>query len=543
MLSKTDTAIKDVLLLALGEMIGRETSADQMLHPLVDVMRELLQADRGTIFLLDDDGKELVSVAAHLPEMKEIRVPVSQGIAGWVARTHRMVNIPFCESDSRFWKKIDSTTGYTTRSVLAGPLDDAAGNLLGVVQFLNKREGMFTGHDEELLATMARQVGALLEETTLGKGPDFLVAEDGETDDAPGAAGRTDGASEAAVGLGERFNRIIGVGEPMKAVFRTIRKVAPTEATVLLRGESGTGKGLIAKAIHYTSMRHAAPFVKLDCTALPDGLVENELFGHEQGAYTGAHTRTRGKVETAEGGTLFLDEIGDLPLPLQGKLLTLLQERTYSRVGAAGSLKSNVRIVAATNRPLEELVRAGEFRQDLYYRLRVVQVELPPLRERGREDLLRLINHFVAVAAKRHRSPVRRLLPEALEALLAHPWPGNVRELQNCLESAVIFSEGEITRALLPLPRPDRGSTDPRHGGSGGGSPELPYEDEPTLQQLEARYRHYLLERKSGNRSVCARVLGIGRNTLLRKLRSLGIGNGNGHGNGNGNGTGGCGAR
>jgi Nif-specific regulatory protein len=510
---KTEATIKDVLLLALGETIGRELGAEHMLRPMVDVMRELLGADRGTIFLLDAAGAELVSVAANLPEMKEIRVPISQGIAGWVARTQRTVNIPFCEGDSRFWKKIDQKTGYTTRSVLAGPLHDEAGRLLGVVQFLNKNDGgIFTDRDEKLLATMARQLAALLEETTLGRGPEFVAP--------PGA--ETVESSEPALGFGDRFNRIVGVGEPMRAVFRTVRKVAATEATVLLRGESGTGKGLVARALHFASRRQEAPFVKVDCTALPEGLMENELFGHERGAFTGAHSRTVGKVEAAKGGTLFLDEIGDLPKSLQGKLLTLLQDRTYSRVGSAESLEADVRILAATNRPLEELVATGDFRKDLYYRLKVVEIALPPLRERGREDVIRLINHFAGVASRRHNRQVKRIQPAALEALLAYSWPGNVRELQNCLESAVIFSEEEITLALLPLP----GAGNVPAGLAERPDPAAAGElllGEPTLQELEARYIAHLLRRFGGNRTACARILGIGRNTLLRKMKSCGL--------------------
>jgi Nif-specific regulatory protein len=248
----------DVLLLALSEMIGKEFSARQILRKMVEVMCELLDADRGTIFLLDPVRSELVSVVADLPELQELRVPASQGIAGWVSRSHQIVNIPFCEQDARFWQRIDQKTGYTTRSMLAGPLDDRDGTLIGVVQFLNKREGIFTDRDEELLKLMARQFADLLEETTLGKGPDF---------------GRGTGV-ELPEAFGEQFNRIIGVGERMRKIFRTVRKVAPTGATILLRGESGTGKGLLARAVHYSSPRSTGPFVQLDCTALPEGLMQ-----------------------------------------------------------------------------------------------------------------------------------------------------------------------------------------------------------------------------------------------------------------------------
>jgi Nif-specific regulatory protein len=208
-------------------------------------------------------------------------------------------------------------------------------------------------------------------------------------------------------------------------------------------------------------------------------------------------------------------------LRLQSKLLTLLQDRTYTRVGGHETLRAEVRIIAATNWSLEELVKKGEFRQDLYYRLRVVEIELPPLRERGRDDIIRLINHFVAAAAHRHNCKISSIQPEAMEMLLNYPWPGNVRELQNCLESAVIFSDGVITGSLLPLPRAEAtvaaGPPDQAPASTN------PFEDQPTASELEARYIRYLLQTFGGNRSACARVLGIGRNTLLRKLKELGI--------------------
>jgi Nif-specific regulatory protein len=514
--------------------------------------------------LLDQQRAELVSVAAQLPELPQIRVPLEQGVAGYVARTGRVVNIPYCESDTRFWRKIDQETGYTTRSMLAGPLYDSEQGLIGVVQFLNKRGGMFTTQDEALFQGLSAQAAALLQETTLGKSRSY-------TDP---AAPRP---SAQPPSLRDGINLIVGQGPAMQAIFQQIRRVAPTEATVLLRGESGTGKGLVARALHHNSARSQGPFVHVDCTTLPEGLIENELFGHEAGAYTGAQRRQPGKVEQALGGTLFLDEIGDLPLALQSKLLTILQEHTYTRLGGTDRLKADIRILAATNRDLERLLHEGKLREDLYYRLRVVQFELPPLRERGQEDLLQLINHFVAKAARRHSRPIRRVRADALRMLLGHHWPGNVRELEHCIESAVIFADEEITPSNLSLPRrnatlemsaqevrramqhfaqPGPGSPAapaPRaeRGGYATGpyaavramedasdlpptdplpapkptprDHENPYARELTLRDLEADYIRYLLARYDGNRSACARILGVGRNTLHRKLKEYGI--------------------
>lgn len=514
----------ETLLMALGELVRKEISADRLMQRVVEATAAQLGADRGTLYLLTESGDELVSVAALLPELRELRVPVGQGIAGYVARTGRFVNIPYCESDARFWPSVDRRTGYTTQSMLTGPLRDTSGALIGVLQFLNKgdSDGIFTEQDEATLGALSAQIAVLLDETTLRR---------------PASRG---GAVSAEAPLSDRINRVVGAGAAMREVFRNIRRVAPTEATVLLRGESGTGKTLVARALHHNSRRSDGPFVPLDCTTLPEGLMENELFGHDKGAYTGAHSSKAGKVEAANRGTLFLDEIGDLPLALQSKLLTLLQDRTYTRVGGTSLRKADIRILAATNRDLEELVRQGRFREDLYYRLRVVQLHLPPLRERGREDLQDLIYYFVDLASKRHKRPIREVRPDAMSMLLDYGWPGNVRELEHCIESAVIFANDIITPSTLSLPRPNStlelravdlqsaaaaSGRAERSGGSGGcgASGCAVFDDEPTLKALERRYIQHLLERYDNNRSACARVLDIGRNTLLRKIKDHGL--------------------
>lgn len=498
--------MENALLLAMGELISQEISAHRLLERLVDVMASGLGADRGTIYLLDAERAELVSVAAHLPELEELRVPLDQGVAGFVARTRDIVNIPNGAHDVRLWRGVDARTGYTTETMLAAPLLTEDGQLVGVAQFLNKQDGTFDARDEEILRGLTVQAAALLLETTLA--------------DRPAPLGEPAGAAEPLL-LGERFNRIVGRGPAMRVVFRNIHRVAPTEAMVLIRGESGTGKGVIARAIHYNSHRAEGPFVHVDSTTLPETLMENELFGHERGAYTGAHARKIGQVEAAMGGTLFLDEIGDLPINLQGKLLTLLQERTFQRVGGSSRLHADIRILAATNQDLEALVAAGKFREDLYYRLRVVQIVMPPLRERGREDLITLIDHFIHAAARRHRRPhTPGVRGDALEMLLSYAWPGNVRELENCIESAVIFADHEITPSTLSLPRP-RTTQSLQALRPEDLRPRVPdpFEDAPTMRELEARYIAHLLERHGGNRSECARILGIGRNTLIRKIR------------------------
>jgi DNA-binding NtrC family response regulator len=312
---------------------------------------------------------------------------------------------------------------------------------------------------------------------------------------------------------GETGDTIIGESPRMLNAFKTIARVARSNATVLIRGESGTGKELIARKIHERSARSKAPFVAVNCAAIPEPLLESELFGHEKGAFTGALGRRVGRFERATGGTVFLDEIGDMSLPLQAKILRALQEREIERVGGNGPVPVDVRLIAATHRDLEQEVRAGRFREDLYYRLAVVVVQLPPLRERG-EDLRLLIEHYLTRYAREYRKPVRAVSREALQILSSHSWPGNVRQLRNVLESAVLLADAEV---LLPLHLPMELLT----------REEMSPVQEPvpmmTLSELERKHIQRVLNASGGQMNVAAEILGIHRNTLRRKLTEYGI--------------------
>src|SRR2546427_7792667 len=259
-------------------------------------------------------------------------------------------------------------------------------------------------------------------------------------------------AEETAWSNPASIHGILGGSLALRRVIRLVESVAATDAAVLIRGETGTGKELIATLIHTLSARRNGPFFKFNCTAIPAGLLESELFGHERGAFTGAIARRIGRFELAHGGTLLLDEIGDLPLDLQPKLLRVLEEQEFERVGSAHTIRSDVRVVAATNRSLEELVEAGEFRADLYYRLHVFPIDLPALRERP-EDIPLLVRHFVAHHARRLGRRIEAIPPDVMEKLALYPWPGNVRELQHALHPAGILSRG----ASLHLPPLDAG--------------------------------------------------------------------------------------
>ncbi len=319
--------------------------------------------------------------------------------------------------------------------------------------------------------------------------------------------------------LGHRyeFDNIIGRSQAMQEIFATLERVAPTRATVLVAGESGTGKDLIARAIHFHSPRRDRPFVKINCAAIPENLMESELFGYEKGAFTGAETSKPGKFEQADTGTVFLDEIGDVPPATQVKLLRILQERAFERLGSNKTREIDVRVVAATNVDLRAALESGEFREDLYYRLNVVPVEMPPLRER-KEDIPALTAHFIAKYATEMGSRVTGISGEALQALRRHHWPGNVRELENVIERALVMCPGE--RLELPDIRLDQNVT-----AQNAPPPELLPEGK-TLQEHEEDLIRAALEKAKGNKSQAARMLGLTRNALRYRLSQMGL-NGN----------------
>ncbi len=309
-----------------------------------------------------------------------------------------------------------------------------------------------------------------------------------------------------------RIEGIIGESGQMLEVVSLVRRVATSEATVLIRGESGTGKELIAKAIHYASPRASGPLVRVNCAALPETLLESELFGHEKGAFTGALTMRKGRFESADGGSLFLDEIGDLPLHLQAKLLRVLQEREFERVGSSRPIRVNVRILAATHGPLEAFMKTGRFREDLYYRLNVVTIFLPPLREK-RQDLPLLIDHFVRLFAKRNGKTIRGLTHEARDALLRYDYPGNVRELENLIERAVVVTRDDVIgKGDLPLTVQEPEAEESK-------DTSLPV----AVEGLERQMIRQAMVQSGGVQTRAAELLGISERALRYKLKKYGF--------------------
>lgn len=317
--------------------------------------------------------------------------------------------------------------------------------------------------------------------------------------------------------LGKRYHyqNIIARSAKMQEVLALVERVAPANATVLIGGESGVGKDLIARAIHQNSRRSAGPFIKINSTAIPDTLFESELFGYEKGAFTGASASKPGKFELADKGSLFLDEIGDVPAPIQVKLLRVLQEREFERLGGTKTIKVDVRLMAATNRDLRAALEQGTFREDLYYRLNVVPIDIPPLRER-REDIPDLARHFLLRFTRDNGRQIESITPAALHKLMEYHWPGNVRQLENTIERAVAMAAGRIIDAddlHIDAGRPKPGGNAP--------APLLP--EGMTLEQWEDEIIQEALRRANGNKSQAARTLGLSRNALRYRLSKLGV--------------------
>jgi Nif-specific regulatory protein len=484
------------LLADLGAMIAGEVELDDLLATFADRVSRALGADRATLWLIDGATGDIRSRVATLPELPELRVPPDFGIVGHVAASGELVNVGDVARDPRWGgKELAQQIGYRPKSILTAPIV-RRDQVRGVLQVLDKKDGSFSQRDEEFARVLAEQIGRALDYTSL-RGDD----------------------QQRGLTVRGRFNHVIGRSPAMAAVYEMIVRAAQTDATVLLHGETGTGKGLLARAIHVNSARREQPFVHVDCTTLPAALVESELFGHERGAYTGADARVIGKVEQANGGTLFLDEVGELPLPLQGKLLRFVQERQFERIGGRETLTADVRLVAATNRDLGAMAAAGQFRSDLFYRLRVVEIEIPPLRARGGDDITDLAEHFVQQFSRRYRKGPLRIADAARPALTAYSWPGNVRELENTIERAIVLAAGSTIGVKdLGIKQPGAASD------SQVGIPIIKPDgvNLPTglsLEEAERRYARAILDREGGNQSAAARALGISRNKLARLLR------------------------
>ena len=485
------------------QLIGMTEPEELLRHILASALR-LFAAEACSLALIDEAEQQLAfAMTLGGARMEEFRLPLGQGIVGWVAEKGEGVIANDVSQDPRFLGQVDRKTGFRTKAVLCAPLRDN-GRVIGAIEVLNTAapEG-FAQEDLDLLLAFGGLATPALQRTRT-----FSTVRNVKT------------AFQEVVQ--ERYRLVSGASPLMQEVLRLAHSVAVSHSTVLLLGESGTGKEVMARAIHHWSPRAEQPFVAVNCVALTAELLESELFGHEKGAFTGAIAQKKGKFELADGGTIFLDEIGDLAAPLQAKLLRVLQEREFQRVGGTKDLRVNVRVIAATNRDLRRALQTGAFREDLYYRLNVVSISLPPLRDR-REEIPALIDYFTARYCNEMKRPLLALLPPAQERLLAYRWPGNVRELQNVIERAVVLTQGPtITLADLPL--------ELRMPSGDNGDPTLPGQTIDSTLSLSAAMEMFkrervrqALEAVNGNQTKAAQVLGVPRPNLSRLMKQLGL--------------------
>jgi Nif-specific regulatory protein len=468
---------------------------ETLLTRMAEAATRLLEADRASIFLWDKSTSTIVGRPALGLPGGELRLPDDAGIVGQVIQTGEPRRVSGTHDSQAIDRAVDRKTGYRTETILCVPLVSPNGTRIGAFEVLNKRDGAFTGEDQRELVELASYAAVALENTK--QFSELLERH------------------EIMVDQAAQDTLIVGESPPIQALRATVRRIADTDLAVLLLGENGTGKEVVARSIHFGSRRRKHPFIAVNCAALTETLLESELFGHEKGAFTDAHEARAGKFELAAGGTLFLDEIGDMSLSGQAKLLRVLEEKTIVRVGGSKTIHTDVRVLAATNQKLAELVRARRFREDLYFRLNVVSLELPPLRDRG-DDIILLAEHFLREFSRRAGRRAPKFTAAARKRLESHTWPGNVRELRNLMERLAYLSSGDRIEPedLAFILSPAAGTPSIVDAG-------LTLND--ATHHFQENYIKQTIERARGNVSQAAKNLGVHRSNLYRKMRQLGM--------------------
>lgn len=479
----------------IAHTFAGEVETQALLERIAEEVSRILKTDRASIFIWDKENHQLIACPALGVEGGRLFLPDNKGIIGETIRSERPIIVDDAYSDARFDQGVDKKTGYTTRNLLCVPLFDAEEECIGAIELINKLEGDFNDEDLESLQDFGVQTSIAIKNT---RELENLVRNNQN--------------------LSERASNdvaIIGESDSMAALRGTIERLAATDLPVLILGESGTGKEVAAHALHQQGPRLNRPFVAVNCAALTETLLESELFGHEKGAFTDAQSTHIGKFELAEGGTLFLDEIGDMSLGGQAKLLRVLEQKVITRVGGTQPIPVNVRVLAATNANLAEMVREKRFRQDLYYRLSVVTIELPALRDRP-EDILPLANFFLKrFCGAASRKPLV-ISADAAKRLQMHGWPGNVRELRNLMERVAFLTNGDKVEVddLAFILSPQRDAFDDLSDGVGLAE---------ATNRFQREYIKRAVKRMQGNMSDAAEFLDLHRSNLYRKMRQLGM--------------------
>ncbi|MGD9817664.1 MAG: nif-specific transcriptional activator NifA [Desulfomonilaceae bacterium] len=490
-----------LLLFEISQILDESMDLSQVVKPVLEAMSKHMGMMRGTITLLNRESGEIMIESAHgLSEAQKVRgrYRPGEGVTGKVVETGEPAVVPHISDEPLFLDRTGARRDLDKKDVsfICVPIklgNEVVGALSADRLF---EEGVSFEEDVRLLSIIASMISqAVRLRQSLLEEHHKLLEEN----------------SRLQRQLKERFrpSNIVGNSKSMQLVYDLIAQVSKSDATVLIRGESGTGKELVAHAIHFNSHRASASFIKVNCGALPESVVESELFGHERGAFTGAISTRKGRFELAHGGTIFLDEIGDLSPTTQIKLLRVLQEREFERVGGSVTIKTDVRIITATNRDLEGLIKENKFREDLYYRLNVFPIHVPPLRER-KTDIPLLADYFVEKYSKANMKEVLRISTPAIDMLMSYHWPGNVRELENCMERAVLLSSDKVIHShhLPPTLQTAQAS-----GTSSTGTLDT------TLDSMERDLLLDALKSSGGNKAKAARALGISERVMGLRVK------------------------
>ncbi|MEM9409577.1 MAG: sigma-54-dependent Fis family transcriptional regulator [Planctomycetota bacterium] len=478
---------------------SRET--DQLLEEIAEAATRLLSAERASIFLPDSGGQQLIGKPALGVEGGQIQIPIGAGVVGAVIETGKpqRVDSDIADEQEQINREVDEALDFETKTLLCVPMKNSKGETIGAFELINRLQGNFTDEDQTALAELAAHAAVAIETT---KHVEQLETTTKVV------------ADEAADQV-----QLIGECGQIDDLKKTIERVAHTDLAILITGENGTGKEVVAQLIHYLSDRRDKVLVAVNCAAITESLLESELFGHEKGAFTDAHQTRIGKFELADQGTLFLDEIGDMSLGGQAKLLRVLEEKIVVRVGGSANISTSACIIAATNQDLAKLVQEKKFREDLFFRLNVVTLQIPPLRDRG-DDILRLAEHFLKEFCVKARRSILKLSDTTKKKLLAHPWPGNVRELRNLMERLAYLSAGDVVNpddlAFVNSPRGDDAA--------------IPMDQTlaDATKQFQCDYIRRHIERSGGNMTEAASKLGLHRSNLYRKMRQLDMSEGDG---------------
>ncbi|HPD79948.1 MAG TPA: sigma 54-interacting transcriptional regulator [Spirochaetales bacterium] len=498
MLTKIDP-VKFETLLEINTLINSNYGdATKLLTQILESATRLTEGEASSLVLKNQDDGKLYFEIALGPKGRDVKkfcLNPGEGIAGWVAERGQSLIVNDVETDSRFYSEISKSIDFPTYSILAVPML-IRDKCVGVIEILNKKNNKyFTQDDLEWLEIFAVQAAIAIENAHY-----FEKAKE------------EIGFLRNQISEDKGYHVLIAKSPEILSKLELISRIAQTDSSVLILGESGVGKELFAEQIHLQSLRKNGPFIRVNCAALPEGLLESELFGHVKGAFTDAIQNRKGRFELADGGTIFLDEIGDLPLKLQAKLLRVLQQKTFEKVGSSETISVDVRIVAATNKNIEELVKKGEFRSDLYYRLNVLPIHIPPLRSR-KEDIIELANHFLKKFSRETKKQINGFTKDAIDAMLSYSWPGNVRELENAIERAIVITKEKLISShdLLIGTKNDDIAV---------------YKGMNLKDALNIFKKHFIqaaLESHNWNQTETARELDIQRTYLSRLIKELNI--------------------